>query len=189
MKLKILLITLSLFVLFGCGDDNGTNSSADGLSAAVVGAEGTKMTYVGVDGKSHTSTGNIVLYGSGMLLNSNYFRQFRLASDIGTLRINFNINKDKNFSEFVDGTHSIYEHYVLLQETTTIENYNVEVHFTSVKEAGADDFERLEPFAGEITIYKNRQLLSTTYDYSGVINATYKGRKFEAYFWSQYGEF
>jgi len=189
MKLKVILITLALFALLGCGEDSGTNSGADGLSAAVVGAEGTKMEFIDLDGNSRSSTGDNVLYGSGMLLNSNYFRQFRLASDLGTLRIQFNINKDKKFSEFADGSHPIYEHFVLLQETTNIADYNVEVHFSYLTEEGEKYFEESVPFAGELTIYKDRQLLSTSYDYSGVIKGSYKGRKFEAYFWSQDGEF
>ncbi len=189
MKLNVLLFTIALFALLGCGEDSGTNSGADGLSAAVVGAEGSKMEFVDLDGNTRKSSGDIVFYGSGMLLNSNYFRQFRLASDLGTLRIQFNINKDKKFSEFADGAHPIYEHFVLLQETTNIADYNVEVHFTYLTEEGKKYFEESVPFAGELTLFKDRQLLSTSYDYSGVIKGSYKGRKFEAYFWSQDGEF
>ena len=188
--LKLVTILIALILITSCEDDNPTDGGGDssGLSVAVSGSVGSTIKFTNKDGLGKSASGNSIFWASGQLLNSNYFKQMRINSDVGTLRMQFNINKDVKFHDMVSGNHTIYQKYLRLEETSYIDNYLLELHFSYVKEGFSDEFEEFIPLSGEVTFYKNRTFLDIPYIYSGEINADYKGRSFKVYFWSETSE-
>lgn len=185
-SLKLVTILFAFILIASCKDDSPTDGGdASGLAAAIKDSEGMTGTYTKLDGTSGNVSGAKVLgWDSGQLLNSNFFRQLRLGTDIGTFNVRYNLEKGSDFTEIATETNSFSPYIMLLQDTQYISEYNIEGYFTS----GAE-FEQMSPFSGTIKLFKDKSYGGKSYNISGEIDAILSGtgRKFKLYFWKEVG--
>lgn len=186
MRISNFITFAAIIVLLSSCEKENNNEIKDQTRsdsfAQVSGEKGSKLTLVSPDGsRQDISTDFMVDWSSGQLLNSNYYRLFRVGSDEGTLFFWLNIPNDVKFRDIIEGEHTL-QNRVPLQNTQNLDEVVPELYIPGANSRFEDEA------TGTVTIYLTQQVDTIQYDMIGVVNANFvsdqrENYKIEGAFW------
>ncbi|HKL02710.1 MAG TPA: hypothetical protein VJ911_03505 [Cryomorphaceae bacterium] len=185
----LMLFCIGAF-LISCGDDDEDNSptpsSASGPNFGIAtSAEGCNFQLEFPDGSTTTVTGSGMTSGwqGGNLLGSNYFRQARVFTDLGSMDFRLSMPGGTPFIDSVQQTHSLRATLLLLQNTTNLSELYPELFFQLNDTINGNG-------VGVVTIYKDAgNAVSGNFSIFGTVNAEFTTTNtsftMEGSFWSR----
>lgn len=133
---KLLLLTFATIALVACNkEENESDGSGSGNTGGtggysyVDGTEGGEFTVTSPGGATETiAVSSVIGWDGGMLLNSNYWRQVRLSTSMGTFFLRYNLPQEYEWQTEIQGTHALYNFPFLLEYSSDMDGMFVELY-------------------------------------------------------------
>ncbi|MCA1762273.1 MAG: hypothetical protein LC664_04690 [Flavobacteriales bacterium] len=170
----LMLLCIGAF-LISCGDDDednapGSPSASDPNFGVATTDEGCSFELEFPDGSTTTITGSGMTSGwqGGNLLGSNYFRQARVFTDLGSMDFRLSMPGGTPFIDSVQQTHSLRTTLLLLENTPNLNELYPELFFQFSDTINGNG-------SGVATIYKDAgNAVSGNFSIFGTVDAEFQ---------------